>query len=443
MASEQHSATKTMLGTLAGIVGSGTAMSFGSAYGTEEGAWLLMGILCAVFAPLCMYGLYSEKKDNKKLTENLQSRNGQLFAIAKKYNAVTQMLEDSYKNEKRALGFLQAGKKESLRKQYEGKYYDNKRAFEREYKACLSNFEIHTPESNKLKKYWKWVVGLGVIAQLSTCGYTVGALSEPEPAIISKAVETIEERYWNAQDIPMPHLTNGSLYVSNPDHVVSENTETILNRWLRKMDDSLQIESAMIIVNHVENKDIFRFAQDIFDIYHVGKNDRGLVVVLAYEDHLVRTHTGRSLEADLTDIECSRLQQEYLIPMMKAEQPDSGIIYLTEAIYNTLQHKELPVISSLRANNDEPLDISALFLGIYFLLFGGWGVLVLYLMNRYGKINGRSYFYPNPFERQPTVVVSGGGFGGGHSSGGGSFGGGFGGGFSGGSSGGGGATSSW
>jgi uncharacterized membrane protein YgcG len=270
----------------------------------------------------------------------------------------------------------------------------------------------------------------------------MGAIDDdPTPVPQQRVMEQEEERYWNAKNIPMPHLTDGSRYVSNPDHVVSDNTEALLNQWLRKMDDSLQIESAMIIVNHVEDRDIFRFAQDVFDIYHVGKDDRGLVVVLAYEDHLVRTHTGRSLEADLTDIECSRLQQEYLIPNVKAEQPDSGMLYLTEAIYNTLRHKELPVIYSLKDTGNDSLDTAAVFVMIYFFAFGVWGILILYLKNRYGELSAKSFFYPNPFERQPVVVVGGGG-GGGHGGFGGG-GGGFSGGFSGGSSGGGGATSSW
>jgi uncharacterized membrane protein YgcG len=204
------------------------------------------------------------------------------------------------------------------------------------------------------------------------------------------------------------------------------------------MDDSLLIESAMIIVNHVENEDPFRMAQDIFDKYKVGKNDRGLVIVLAYQDHKVRTHTGRALEADLTDIECSRLQQTYAIPSMKAEQPDSGMLYLTEAIYNTLQKKELPRTYAQQLEDES--DKLAAIVALYMLLFLGWALLILYLNHKYDGISGRNLLKPNPFAKAaaPVVIIGGGrshgGFGGG---------GGFSGGFSGGSSGGGGATSSW
>ena len=431
-----------MLSTLAGIVGSGTAMSLGTTYGTVEGAWLVLALFCAIFAPLCGYGLMAEKKSNKALESKMLTKRNSLATIASKYNSVTQMLEDSYIREKRQKGVFASREKERLRQYYESQYYKNKAAYEQERQAFLNSFDAETPQSAKMKKFWHWVIPLGLIAQLSACGYSLGALSEPEPEGMSSAMQVQEVRYWNAESIPMPHLTDGSRYVSNPDNVVSANTEALLNQWLKKLDDSLQIESAMIIVNHVENDDVFRFSQDIFDKYGVGKNDRGLVVVLAYEDHKVRTHTGRSLEADLTDAECSRLQQTYAIPSMKAEQPDSGMLYLTEAIYNTLQNKELPVMSSFKQAGDDELDASALFMMIYLFLFGGWMVLIAYLSHRYGMVSGASLFDPNPFAKQPVVVVSGGG-GSGGSFGGFGGGGGFSGGFSGGSSGGGGATSSW
>ena len=181
----------------------------------------------------------------------------------------------------------------------------------------------------------------------------------------------------------------------------------------------------------------------------MGKDDRGLIVVLGYEDHSINISPGRSLEADLTDVECRRLQQEYVIPSMKAELPDSGMLYLAEAIYNLLQKKQLPEMSYLTNNEaaaNEDIDMVGLFIMIYMFLFGGWATLIAYLAHRYNGRMFTNWFKANPFAAQPEVIVThGGGFGGGHF-GGGSFGGGggfSGGSFGGGSFGGGGATSRW
>jgi uncharacterized membrane protein YgcG len=288
----------------------------------------------------------------------------------------------------------------------------------------------------------------GVITLLGACSHALITIDTQEAANEASLKAFLRgDHAWNAKDIPMPHLTDGSRYVTNPDSIITEETVARLDAKLKQLDDSLGIESVVAIVGRVENADIFKFSQDIFDIYKVGKNDRGMVMVLAYDDHLFRTHTGRALEPDLTDAECFRLQERYLIPSMKAELPDSGMIYLVEAVYNTLKGKELPVMSELHAKsqNDEDDEIF-LVLSICFFLMAGWIGLYLFLAYRHGwnlMIYGRNLLFASPFIAQSTggsggfFVGSGGGggFGGG--------GGGFSGGFGGGSSGGGGATSSW
>lgn len=428
-----------MLGALAGIIGMGTGISIGASSGSVESASSLSLLFCTIFVPLTICGLVIDHSKNKELKSLLQTKRSSLLQIAKKYNAVTDLLKSEYHHKKKELGFFNSSQKESLRNAYEQQYLSNAKAFEQERTLFLDCFEATTPTAKRFKAYWKRFIAIGLLTQVIACSYTVGSMPDITTDVSTNStVQSTTTREWNADNIPMPHLTDGSRYVSNPDKVVSEHTEQLLNRWLKRMDDSLQIESAMIIVNHVENEDPYRMAQDIFDKYKVGKNDRGLVIVLAYQDHKVRTHTGRALEADLTDIECSRLQQTYAIPSMKAEQPDSGMLYLTKAIYNTLQKKELPrtYAQQLEDESDELARIVAL----YMLLFLGWALLILYLKHKYDGISGRNLLKPNPFAKAaaPVVIIGGGrshgGFGGG---------GGFSGGFSGGSSGGGGATSSW
>ena len=431
-----------MICALACIIGGGAAVTAGASGGTVETAAFLLQTFCLIFIPVAIGGLVIDLKQNKDFDKRQLERKNHLSRIAVKYNNVIELLKTNYSLEKKSLGLFDEDERDELRKSFEQKYEENRRAYENERLQFLNSTKASTPSSRKFKEYWKAFIVISFLTQLMACGYTFGSISTeteqplPKPVVSKKDSEPVA---WNAENIPMPHLTDGSRYVSNPDNVVSENTERLLNTWLKRFDDSLQIESAMIIVNHVENEDPFRIAQDIFDRYKVGKNDRGMVIVLAYEDHQIRTHTGRSLEADLTDIECFRLQQDYAIPCMKAEQPDSGILYLTEAIYNTLQKKELPktYIQQQAERDDELAGILAAFM----FVFGMWLILIGYLYSRYNENIGRQFLRPNPFIKTSVIVavdrLSGGrpgGFGGG---------GGFSGGFSGGSSGGGGATSRW
>ena len=158
---------------------------------------------------------------------------------------------------------------------------------------------------------------------------------------LSQAISA-DNTEWNADNIVLPHVSDPMRYVSNPDNVVTEETEKVVNNIMRHMDTELGIESAVIIVNHVQNQDVYSMAQSLFNKYGIGKNDRGLVIILAFDDRVIRTHTGKALEADLPDITCSRLQNKYAILALQASNPDKAIVRLTSAIFYHLKGLPIP-----------------------------------------------------------------------------------------------------
>ncbi|MCR5269620.1 MAG: TPM domain-containing protein [Prevotella sp.] len=414
-------------------------------------AWSVLGIYASTFAVIILGGLATDLKSNANTVALIKRKKQELLLCASRFNSQVKALEQSYKQDLRSLSSqptiftrLTNPSKESIRKNYEALYFKSRATLSLEVKRVLSEWDLAKTTSFNISKFWKVIIVAGLFTQVSACSYSIINEEIQEKA----SVQT--DGGWTAKTIPMPHMNDGNRYVSNPDGVISPHTEALLDKQLKKMDDELGVESAVIIVNHIEDQDIFRFAQDVFDLYKVGKNNRGLVFVLAYKDRQVRTHTGSSLESDLTDVESFRLQEKYIIPCLKVDQPDSAMVYWTAAVYNLLQKKELPDFNSLEmpVKKAETSTSSVLFT-VYFLLFIGWVVLYFFLSARHGW-NLRSYAYhhvlPNPFVRQTSsvVIIPGtGGFGGGNIGGGFSGGGFSGGGFSGGGSGGGGATSSW
>jgi uncharacterized membrane protein YgcG len=169
----------------------------------------------------------------------------------------------------------------------------------------------------------------------------------------------------------------------------------------------------------------------------------GLVIVCGYEDHSLNISPGKKLEADLTDAECHWLEQQYAVPAMRANMPDSAMIYLTEAVYATLLKKELPQMSKLISDEESDSEMAEA-IGLTFLFIIVWCIFYLALNRKYEWLAtlGAVSLLSNPFYVS-TGSHSGGGFGGGFGGGGGGFSGGGGGSFGGGSFGGGGATSRW
>ena len=410
-----------------------------------ETSWTIFEMYIAIFGLIVTVGILNDKKGKSATQLLLDSTRARLAGCASRFNQQVKALQKEYKTEK----------KHGVRlKTYEIKYNITKTDYDREAKEIIREWKRAKKDDMWWCVFWRIVIVAGVISLLGACTEALASMEDiDEPVDTEEMTQARKEKVWTARSIPMPHLTDGRRYVSNPDGIVSDETVRRLDAQLKQLDDSLGIESVLAIVSRVENGDIFRFAQDIFDIYKVGKNDRGLVMVLAYDDHKFRSHTGRSLEADLTDAECFRLQERYLIPSMKAEMPDSGLIYYVESVYDLLQGKELPAMSELngRTNSDEN-DEDAILPSIYFFLLFVWMGVYTFVARRHGwnlkrYYNGR--LTKNPFVNNGSAFATGyvvGSIlngGGGRSHGGGFGGGSFGGGFSGGSSGGGGATSSW
>ena len=358
--------------------------------------------------------------------------------LTNQYNDAIRALESSYDLENMQRGWLQGMTSHSLKRDYSRRY----EVLAGEYRAKCS--QVLEAEKRTHPSWGKGRTAVGVLLVVSIvlmficCGASMDELESSPSAVISN---TTEQRYWNAENIPIPHLQDATQYVSNPDNILTQQAVDRMNVTLKRLDDSLGVETVVIVVGHIENDDPFRMAQDVGNRYGVGREDRGLVIVVGYDDHSINISPGRALEADLTDAECHRLEQKYVVPAMRAEMPDSGMIYLTEALYSTLQKKQLPQMTRLTSHDDELEKELTKIIGIYMLIFVGW-LLAFYRLNRkylwIGALSGIA-LKGNPFAETSKggvfFIGGGGGGSGGFGGGGGSFGGG--------SFGGGGATSRW
>lgn len=334
--------------------------------------------------------------------------------------------------------------KKSLRKRYSEAYDGVKQSFNHNKAKYLSDTQSVIDKNRPMRSLWGWAFAFTFCASLVTC---IGTTPQPEQSPASALSQQQEAVYWNAENIPIPYLEDATQFVSNPDHVLSDAAVNHVNVMMKKLEDSLDIQSVVVVVNHIENDDPFRMAQDIGNRYGVGRNDRGLMIVVGYEDHSINISPGRALEADLTDAECRRLQQDYVIPGMRAEMPDSAMMYLSDAIYATLKGKEMPQMSTLTSPTNDSDDDFEKALALYSCFLMVWFIMLIYKNKKYEWFGGAAAMsiMANPFVEVPHssgFSTGGGSFGGGRGFGGG--GGGFSGGsFGGGSFGGGGATSRW
>lgn len=163
-------------------------------------------------------------------------------------------------------------------------------------------------------------------------------LSIPSTAGIKDWFKGPEE--WNADNIVMVHLQDSTKWTCNPDKVIKDETCDSIDFWCSKLKRDKGVESVIVIVKKVENEDCFRVAQDIGNKYGVGDKEirRGLVIVVAYNQHKYFIATGQGLEQDLTDASCNEIAENFLKPAMKNENPDKAMLNTVKAIYNYLDY---------------------------------------------------------------------------------------------------------
>ena len=397
-----------------------------------------VALLTAALLAVIVYVLRNgEKRYAGEVAGILQKKAG-IKVIAQKYNSVTDALAKQYRSEK--------SKKAAVRKTYQTKYLENKKNHDAEYRAFVSDWDSNH-NSSRVKRLYQWGIVLGFILLMAGCGFAFGVSSPPEKES-SQMAALADMRQWNADNIPMPHMTDGTQYVSNPDSFLTQTAVDSINSVLYQLDRTLGIESAFVIVGHIENDDPVSMVRGIYQKYKVGRNDRGLVVVVGYLDHSYFIAPGQSLEGDLTDLECNHLAQDYLIPSMKAERPDSGMLYLARGVYSLLQGKDMPRMSALTSADESDDDIGSMSaLMLFGLMILAWGAYAAKKSDILGlTIGSTSFFHASPFlftesssgsfGSGRSYRSSGGGgssWGGGHSSGG----------YGGGSWGGGGAGGRW
>lgn len=343
----------------------------GQQFYDEISPYIIVGLTIIILGVIVSMGNTTNKKyaDEVKENEKMQT---ELRKIVGKYNAKVSDLEKSCKSEIATLVSPRSLQKQTIRSNYSQKYLANWKEYEKERKSFIAGWD--STHKSHLKNFWQWAVVIGFIAILGACSFSMGVSIPPEPDY-SDMSAVMQMRTWSADNIPMPHMTDGSQYVSNPDSILSQEVVDSINVVLRQMDDQFDIESAMVIVGHIENDDPIAMVRGIYKNYGVGKNNRGLVIVVGYLDHSYFIAPGRALEGDLTDMESDQLARRYLIPSMKAELPDSGMLYLARGTYALFASKDMPEMSSLTStqkSEDDEDNTGGIILFIFMALLGGW-----------------------------------------------------------------------
>lgn len=240
-----------------------------------------------------------------------------------------------------------------------------------------------------------------------------------------------------AQQIPNP---------PNPPKLVNDYTNTLtatqaaaLEEKLVHYDDTSSNQIAVVIISTLDGADAGDYANQLGKKWGVGnkKNDNGVVLLIAKEDHKVFIAPGYGLEGALPDLTCNQIIQTDIVPNFRGNDFYRGIDEGTNSIMKAAAGQyEPPAGYAGRGKKGKGLPVFAII-----IIF----IVIIFILSNINRGGGGSFMSRRGYRGSGIPPIwwfpsgGGGGWGGG---GGGGGGGGFGG-FGGGGFGGGGAGGSW
>jgi uncharacterized protein len=223
-------------------------------------------------------------------------------------------------------------------------------------------------------------------------------------------------------------------YVNDFAHVLDASTTAQLENVAQQVDDKAHAQIAVVTIPSLNGSDIESYAVDLFKKWGVGSksSDKGVLILLATDDHRYRIEVGYGLEPILPDGKVGGFGRE-AVPLLRQNDYNAAVSLMTLRVAQVIAQDAGVELTGAepRAPAEQPESSHS-----------GWSPLLIVI------IVIIVLFVP-PVRRLLFWMFIFGAFGGGNRGGGSWGGGGFGGGgggfggFGGGSSGGGGASGSW
>lgn len=135
---------------------------------------------------------------------------------------------------------------------------------------------------------------------------------------------------WSAprtiDDVPNVHVADRTRYVSNPDNILSPESEARLNAMLADVWRKTSAEVVVVAVDEIEGGDADTFATELFQKWGVGKKDNsnGLLFLVSRGDRKTVVRTGYGMEGVVPDVIAGRIIRNIANPNYKNGEFDAG-----------------------------------------------------------------------------------------------------------------------
>lgn len=118
-----------------------------------------------------------------------------------------------------------------------------------------------------------------------------------------------------------------AFYVYDGAQVLSDETEQYIQKTSQELENKTGAQIVVVTVSSLEGQSLEEYATELFRQWGIGdaEKNNGVLLLCAVEDRQFRVEVGYGLEGDLPDGKTGRMQDEYIIPLLREDQFDAGI----------------------------------------------------------------------------------------------------------------------
>lgn len=193
----------------------------------------------------------------------------------------------------------------------------------------------------------------------------------------------------HAEEVQIPAPV-GDIYVQDFANVLNQTERKELINLGRNIEDQTTAQIAVLTVSTIGNRPMEEFANAAFRQYGIGNNEKnnGVLLVLSLQERKVRIEVGYGLEGRIPDGKAGRILDEYAIPYLKNQQPNTAIVETYKALAKEVlaeYGKEGDVNKQTEAAGEKGLGIPGwlmviVIIGVVFLDFKFFGGTLTYLL---------------------------------------------------------------
>lgn len=144
-----------------------------------------------------------------------------------------------------------------------------------------------------------------------------------------------------AADIELVHLKDTTQFVSDPDGFILPKDKDKVNKLMKRLEKNSQIRSAIVVVGRAKTDDLNNYAAELGELYKKGNNsNRDMVIVVSVEDHQWAIFKGTGMSSELPDSFAAKTMREYLMPHLERNNPNQGVVEMTQELYHKLNKKK-------------------------------------------------------------------------------------------------------